>query len=150
MYFLTFLQNLRDVVPLVLKKDLNLKPKNGGPKASSIRVPYDPVCSFDTSREKGCTTSLPDGAASCIIAMTMAFGKKFIILNAHKCGIRSEIAKTFMTLESGDAKSLNAAFKNCKNALHLNDTIDPFQEFASLDEMTNVRSENPANQAGAS
>jgi hypothetical protein len=131
--FLTFLQNLHDTVGVVLKKDLNLEPKEGGPKPS--RFTYHTICLLarylakehmhDFVMEWGTKLHLSDKGFREEVRR---------VLSSHKSGIRGEIAKRLMTLVSADANEVNAAFEKCKNVLYLKDGIRPFEVFADIDE----------------
>lgn len=133
--FLTFLQNLHDIVGLVLKKDLNLAPKAGGPKPP--RFLYQTICLL--------TRYLAREDMADFVAEwgTRLYGRQGVfreeirkILNSPKSRIRAEIAAKFMTLDSGDAESIADAFEKCQKELKLRENVDPFAAFKDLDETT--------------
>lgn len=135
--FLTFLQNLHDVMGLVLKKDLNLAPKAEGPKPT--RFLYQTICLL--------TRYLAREDMGEFVAEwgTKLYGRHGQlreeirkILNSPKSRIRAEIAGNFMTLEHGDSETINAAFEKCQKNLKLRENTDPFAAFAELDENTPV------------
>jgi len=131
--FLTFLQNLHDVMGLVLKKDLNLTPKVSGPKPS--RLIYHTICLLTRYLAKEGMHRFVAECGARLRYRDKAFREEIRkILNSHSSGIRSAIAKTFMTLESGEANEVNSAFDECKSSLRLKDGIDPFKAFSDLDE----------------
>lgn len=135
--FLTFLQNLHNVVGLVLTRDLNLEAKGGGPKPA--RFMYHTICLLtrhlakqrmhDFVSEWGARLNKRDKGFREAIRRT---------LNSNSSGIRAEIAKRFMTLDSGRTNEVNDAFEKCKGSLHLKDGIDPFESFADLDDTVPV------------
>lgn len=135
--FLTFLQNLHDVMDLVLKKDLNLTPKAEGPKPA--RFLYQTICLL--------TRYLAREDMGEFVAEwgTKLYGRHGPlreeirkILNSQKSRIRTEIAGNFMNLEDGKSETINAAFEKCQKNLKLGEGIDPFATFAELDENTSV------------
>jgi len=138
--FLTFLQNLYDTIPIVLKKGLNLQPKvEGGPKPSYFMFHALCLLTRFLAREKSHDFVANWGAK-------LHFRDKDFreairkILNANTSGIRKEIAHRFMALGSTEADGVNAAFEECKRALDLKDQIKPFDVFAKLDEEDNEES----------
>ncbi|MBS0262573.1 MAG: AIPR family protein, partial [Planctomycetes bacterium] len=135
--FLTFLQNLHDVVGIVLKMDLNLVPKGNGPKPS--RLLYHTICLLTRylAREKDYAFVKEWG--------TKLYGRKPSfreatrkLLNSNKSRIRTELSSCFMALESKDAVALKDAFERCQKHLGLKDDRDPFVVFADLDGETPV------------
>jgi hypothetical protein len=140
--FLTFLQNLHDVVGLVLKKDLNLGAKGGGPKPS--RFMYHTICLLTRHLAKQRMHDFVAEWGARLHYRDKGFREEIRrTLNSNSSGIRGEIARRFMTLESGSTNEVNAAFEKCKNALHLKDGIDPFEVFADLDDRVPVVPEEP-------
>jgi hypothetical protein len=141
--FLTFLQNLHDVVGLVLKKDLNLAPKAGGPKPA--RFLYQTICLLTRYLAR-------EDMGEFVAAWgTRLYGRQGVlreeirkILNSPKSRIRAELGAKFMTLEAGDADSINDAFEKCQKELKLRDNIDPFATFRDLDETTQVEEQDDA------
>ena len=121
---LTLLQNLHDVMALVLKKDLNLVPKEGAPKPA--RLMYHAICLLTRYLAK---EDMRDFVA--LWGAQLHYKDKDFreevrrILNSTKSGIRAELSRQFMSLESGSAEQLNEAFDRCKAALKLKDGIDP-------------------------
>ena len=135
--FLTFLQNLHDIVGLVLKKDLNLEAKGGGPKPS--RFVYHAMCLLTRHLAKQRIHDFVAQWGARLHYRDKAFREEIRrTINSNSSGIRGEIARRFMTLESGNTNEVNAAFEKCKNALHLKDNIDPFEMFADLDDRVPV------------
>lgn len=131
--FLTFLQNLHDVIGLVLKKDLNLVPKKGGPKPSYFL--FHTICLLVRYLAKESEHKFVADWGGRLHDRDKRFRQEIRkLLNSHSTGIRKEIANRFMTLESTDTGAISAAFEKCKNALHLNDAVKPFEVFAKLDE----------------
>ena len=129
--FLTFLQNLHDVVGLVLKMDLKLAPKTDGPKPTRFR--YETICLLTRYLAR-------EGNGEFVVEWgTKLYGRKEPfreeirkILNSTKSRIRVEFNAAFMTLERGT--STTEAFEKCQKNLKLGEDIDPFAIFAELDE----------------
>ena len=96
---LTFLQNLHDAMRLVLSKDLQLTPKAGGPKVGKLT--YHAICLFlrYLARERMSEFILTWG-------QQLHYKKKPFreevrkVLNSNKAGLRAEMNKQFMTLQS--------------------------------------------------
>ena len=130
--FLVFLQNLHDVMGLVLRKDLKLAPVAGGPKPA--RLLYHAICLLARylAREKDIEFVSDWGRQ--LHGRDKSFREEIRkIMNSNKSGIRSEISRQFMTLESTKADDVNGAFERCKKVLGLKDGIDPFATFGNLD-----------------
>jgi hypothetical protein len=129
---LVFLQNLNDAIGVILKRDLKLTPKGGGPKPP--RLKYMTICllmrylaqdqSHDIVVEFGKELQGRDRVFREAIAS---------ILRSKKSGIRDELSRQFMTLDSSDASSITDAFTKTERALRLKENIDPFVAFADLD-----------------
>jgi AIPR protein len=130
--FLTFLQNLHEVVPLVLKKDLGLITDGSGPRPS--RLTYFAMCllvrylaknkDYEFVKEYG-------GAIVWPYEWRNAIAK---LMGGHHSGIRGELKNKFQTLEDSRSQSLKGAFKQAESSLSLKGNIDPFDVFAHLDE----------------
>jgi hypothetical protein len=139
--FLTFLQNVHDTIGLILKKNLDLEPRPGGPRPS--RLIYHVMCLLMRylARENmsefvlqwGTRLHYRDGD------FREAIRK---ILNSHKSGIRGELARRFMVLESGDGVSLSEAFSEIESALGLKVNSNAFEAFADLDEILSAQTDN--------
>ncbi len=135
--FLTFLQNLHDVVGLVLKKDLGLEPRPGAPKPS--RCMYHVICLLARHLAKEKMHDFVGQWGSRLYHRDGDFREAIRkLLNSQKSGIRTEVNRHFMTLESGGVKDLNEALARTASALRLKDNIDPFSVFADLDEQVPV------------
>jgi hypothetical protein len=135
--FLTFLQNLHEVMGLILKMDLSLSPKGDGPKPA--RFLYQAICLLTRylAREKDRAFVAEWGTK--LYGRKPAFREEIRrVVNSNKSGIRSGIASTFMTLESKDAEAITAAFERCQKTLRLKDNIDPFAAFSDLDAETPI------------
>ena len=133
--FLTFLQNLHDVVGLVLKKDLNLAPKADGPKPT--RFLYETICLLARYLAREDMGEFVAEWGTKLYGRHGQFREAIrAILNSSKSRIRVEIARNFMVLESGSSESITEAFEKCQKTLSLSENIDPFAAFAELDENT--------------
>jgi hypothetical protein len=130
--FLVFLQNLDDVLGVILKKDLNLNPKGAGPRP--VRLKYYTLCLCVRYMAKnGMSKSIK------IFGDTLQ-GKKHAfrdeigrILRSRSSGIRDELSKRFMSLDSSDAATLNDAWEQCQNTLQLRKNIDAFEAFSAVE-----------------
>jgi len=141
--FLTFLQNLHDIVGIVLKKDLNLAPKAGGPKPSRFLYQTISLLTRYLAREDMGDFVVEWGTR--LQGRNSAFREEIRkILNSQRSRIRSEISANFMTLESGDTESINDAFEKCQRELKLRENIDPFSAFCDLDEKAPILEEDAA------
>ena len=134
--FLTFLQNLHDIVGLILKMDLNLAPQEKGPRPS--RLLYQTICLL--------TRHLAvQGDEEFVLRWgTKLWGRDKALreeirkmLNSHQSGIRSQLAKHFMKLNSTKSDDLSFAFDECQKELDLGDKVDPFGAFMELDARAN-------------
>ncbi len=131
--FLTFLHNLHGIIGLVLKKDLSLEPREGGPKASYFV--FHAICLLVRYLAREGMHDFVVHWGSQVYGRDKDFREAIRgILNAYKSGIRREIQNGLLSLESTDTGKMNTAFERCKKALKLTDGIDPFQEFARLDQ----------------
>jgi hypothetical protein len=133
--FMVFLQNLHDVLPLVLKKDLSLEPSPGAPLPH--RLTYYAMCllcrflakekRLDAVREYGIELwgrhkTFRDQVASwCSNHQTQS-------------RIKSALSERFMKLSDSKAKSLQHAFAQSEASLRLGSQVDPFDTFAELDD----------------
>jgi hypothetical protein len=133
--FLTFLQNVHDTMGLILKKDLNLEPKAGGPVAAWFK--YHVVCLFVRHLAKSGMADFVTDWGDRLYRRHGKFpefrGEVGRLLRSSDPGIRIHIARQFMRLESTNAEEVNPAFEKCKTALRLKDNINPFDVFAEID-----------------
>lgn len=130
--FLVFLQNLSDVASVILKKDLNLTQRGGGPKPSRLR--YYTICLLTRylARERQHDLVLEYGKS--LVGRDRGFREEIAgILKSRKSGIREELNRQFIRLEAADGSSMANAFAAAQRALRLKDNIDPFDVFADLD-----------------
>jgi len=131
--FLTFLQNLHDNLGLVLKKDLNLTPRNDGPKPSRL-VNYV-LCLLVRHLARTGQHEFILQRGDEIYGRDWQLREDIArVLRSPRSGIRSEVAKRFMYLESSKAAELKAAFDQVQRTLRLREDIDPFDIFSRLDE----------------
>lgn len=130
--FLTFLQNLHDVVGLVLKMDLNLAPKSDGPKPT--RFLYETICLLTRYLAREGMGEFVAEWGTQLVGRNKQFREEIRkILNSAKSRIRVEFNAAFMTLERGASKTIAGAFEKCQKDLQLREDIDPFAIFAGLD-----------------
>ena len=138
--FLTFLQNVHDVVGLILKKDLNLAQKNAGPKPA--RLGYHTICLMVRHLAKEWMRDFVAKWGGQLHYKDAVWREEVRrVLNSQRSGIRLELAREFMSLESNKANDVTAAFERCKKNLRLGDNIDPFEVFGGLDEVVPVSPE---------
>lgn len=129
--FLTFLQNLHDVVGLVLKMDLNLAPKADGPKPA--RFLPETICLLTRYLAREGMDEFVTEWGTQLVGRDKRFREEIRkILNSQKSRIRVEFNAAFMTLERG--ASTTEAFERCQKNLKLGEDFDPFAIFAELDE----------------
>jgi hypothetical protein len=130
--FLVFLQNLDDVLGVILKRDLNLNPKGAGPKPA--RLKYYALCLCVRYMAKsGLQESIREFGGA-LQGRKLAFRETITrILRSRASGIRDELSKQFMRLESGNAATMNDAWEECQNALQLRKNIDVFDAFAGVE-----------------
>jgi hypothetical protein len=130
--YLTFLQNLHEVVGLVLKMDLKLVQNGTGPKPS--RLVYQTICLLTRYLAKEDRGDFVAEWGDKLYGRKTDFREEVRkLINSSKSGIRSQLAASFMTLESKDAESISDAFERCQKTLKLKENIDPFAVFADLD-----------------
>jgi hypothetical protein len=139
--FLLFLQNLHDVLPLVLKKDLNLEPLEGGPKPAGLS--FYVMCLL-------CRYLAKEGERDFVVE----YGRKLWgrdrtfrkavekHLSNYRSKIKSALDEKFMTLEDRSIESLKAAFGRAEAVLRLGAQIDSFEAFKDLDERTDDSTED--------
>lgn len=128
--FLTFLQNLHDVVGVILKKDLNLVPVGGGPSPSYLK--YRTMCLVVRYLAKQNDRDFIENYGVQLGGDSQNFRddvRKLI----KRSGIRKELGDRFMTLDSREARLLDEAFERAQNVLRLRVNIDPFESFRELD-----------------
>ncbi len=131
--FLTFLQNLHDVLGLVLKKDLNLDPSPGAPRPA--RCTYHVICLLTRYLAREEMSEFVVDWGTRLHHKEPEFREAVRrVLNSNKSRIRLEVSRHFMDLDSARANHMNAAFTRCAAALKLKDNIDPFVAFATLDD----------------
>lgn len=119
---LVFLDNVSRLLPLVLKKDLNLERESHGPSpartswyALSLLMQYL-ACNPDVGRrlvETYGTSLVPYGAKDLRDDLQLQLGN-------YKSKIKMALAKHFMTLDDSKETSLKAAYEASMRTLHLN------------------------------
>jgi hypothetical protein len=131
--FLIFLQNLHDILPLVLKRDLHLEPGERAPKPGRLGF-YTMclLCRYLAREDKrdflveygrklwGRNKTFRDEVASYI--------------GNRRSRIKSALDEKFMTLSDGSTEALKTAFGRAEAVLHLGAQIDPFEAFKNLDD----------------
>jgi len=125
--FLTFLQNLHDIIGLVLKKDLNLESENG-PKPS--RLKYYSMCLVARYLAKANKREFVIDYGRALWGRDWEFRQSLGKL-MRSSGIRRQLAQKFIKLETTDADSLHDAFEQAERALRLRN-VEPFEIFKRL------------------
>jgi AIPR protein len=130
--FLTFLQNITNVLTLVLKKDLDLdwnasqvKPNRISRHVLCLLVRYlakkrrnDVIIEFGQrlwARDKQWRDEVKQH------------------LDNYHSGIKREVEDKFMPIENPNSEKINSAFRRMESSLRLSDQIDVFAVFGSLD-----------------
>lgn len=135
--YLTFLQNVHDVIGLVLKKDLHLAPKSGGPKPA--RFIFQTICLLTRYLAREDMGDFVAEWGTRLYGRGGAFREEIRkILNSPKSRIRAELSANFMTLEKADTEQMTHAFERCQKELKLRDNIDPFAAFKDIDNTTPI------------
>ncbi len=131
--FLTFVQNLHDVIPLVLKKDLDLQQQwNEGPKPS--RLTYHTMCLLVRYLANQGKQEFVREFGGTLWGHQRAFRDEVArLLNNYNSGIKGALQEKFLSLDNTKSESLKAAFKRAETTLGLKDTIDVFEAFGRVD-----------------
>lgn len=130
---LVFLQNLYDVLPLVLKKDLSLAPADGAPKPA--RLTFYAMCLL-------CRYLAKEGRHDFVVEFGRALWGRNKTWRAqvasmcgnHKSHIKAALAERFMVLSDTSTESLKTAFSRAETTLKLGSGIEPFEAFRDLDD----------------
>jgi hypothetical protein len=131
--FLIFLQNLHDVLPLVLKKDLNLEPAEGAPGPG--RLGFYAMCLLCRYLARENDRRLVAEYGQALWGKTKTFRDVVAsYLGNHRSHIKNALSEKFMTLSDGSTESLKTAFGRAEAILHLGAQIDPFEAFKDLDD----------------
>jgi hypothetical protein len=131
--FLVFLQNLHDILPIVLKRDLNLEPGEGAPKPG--RLTFFTMCLLSRylARENKGNFVLEYGRT--LWGRNRTFRDEIAsYLGNRRSQIKSAVEEKFMTLSDGSAESLKTALGRSEALLRLGGQIDPFEAFKDLDD----------------
>ena len=129
--FLVFLQNLDDILGVILKRDLNLNPKGGGPRPA--RLKYYALCLCVRYLAKGGLQDTVREFGGSLQGRKLAFRAAIArILRSKTSGIRDDLSKRFMSLDSSDATTIKDAWERCQNALHLKKNIDVYEAFSAV------------------
>lgn len=132
---LTFLQNLHDVIPLVLKKDLKLQQYGNGPKPGSLG--YYSLCLLIRylAKKNDCRFIREFGSRTW--SRKTQFRKQVKrLLGNREAKIRNALKEKFLPLDDSETESLNDAFTRAEASLRLKSEIDPYEIFKNLDNMT--------------
>jgi hypothetical protein len=130
--FLTFLQNLHDVLPLVLKRDLGLSQDGPGPRPSQLGfyVMCLLVRHFAKHRQSDVVTEYGEK----LWGRDKSFRDEIrLCVSNHRSWIKGAIAEKFLGLPDRRSESLKAAFGRAEASLRLGGDIDVFGAFEELD-----------------
>ncbi len=130
--FLTFLQNLHEVTPLVLKKDLGLKQTGSGPKPGSLI--YFSMCLLARylAKKKDNETVREFGGMTWGRKDQWRESVKPLLSNRHS-RVKDALKTYFLSLQDSETDSLNEAFARSEAHLRLKSDIDPFVAFRNID-----------------
>ncbi|MBP7677682.1 MAG: AIPR family protein [Thermoanaerobaculia bacterium] len=132
--FLTFLQNLHDVLPLVLKKDVNLvKAESGAPSPSRLAFDAMALLVMYLAKSKKSDFVSRNGEER-IPKGDSAFRDEVRKELVYHSGIKKALKEHFMTLGDAKTESLRSGFVAAQKQLGLAKVLDPFEAFADLDE----------------
>ena len=130
---LTFLQNLMNIVPLVLKRDAGLDWSASRVKAN--RVSRHVLCLLMRYLAKNRRKDVLVEFGQQLWAKSMEWGEEVAKhLDNYHSGIKAQIKDKFMSIEEANAENINSAFRRIAAALHLGDQIDIFETFKSIDD----------------
>lgn len=130
--FLTFLQNLHDIIPLVLKKDLDLQKEGTGPKPGALG--YYALCLLVRYLAKHNERDIPREFGSVLWGRSDQFRSKVVqLLDNYHSGIKGVLKEKFLVLEDSSGESLKDAFARAEASLHLKNNIDVFEVFKNID-----------------
>jgi hypothetical protein len=129
--FLTFLQNVHNVLSLVLKKDLGLTRSGNGLRPS--RLTYYVMCLLmrHLAKERKRSLVIEHGTAISRGSLRSEIAK---VLDNYHSGIKRALQEKFLEIDDTRSESLKDAFRRAEVSLRLKANIDPFEEFADLDE----------------
>jgi hypothetical protein len=130
--FLTFLQNLYDVVPVVLKRNLNLQQVQGGPRPG--RLTFYATCLLVRYLAKNDERGFVKEYGRALWGRNEAFRKELVTyFSHHRSGIKAVLQDKFMALTDASQELLRDAFSRAETALRLGNNIEVFGAFANLD-----------------
>ena len=129
---LTFLQNLYRVLPLVLKRDLGLKPAGKGP--NPVRLRFHALCLVTRALARNNDIAAIQQYGAQPVDRDPAL-REFLgkLMKSPKTAIRSTFLKTFMQLEASDQSSITEAFNESIKATGLKASFDAFTTFATVE-----------------
>jgi hypothetical protein len=132
--FLTFLQNLHDLLPLVLKKDLNLEQQGNGPRPGSLG--YYVMCLLVRylAKQKKYDVVRDFGGRLWGRQEQFRSSVKSLLDNYHS-RIKGVLKEKFLVLEDSRADSLRGVFMRAEASLRLRNDIDVFETFKDLDDL---------------
>jgi hypothetical protein len=133
--FLTFLQNLHDVIFVILKNDLRLSQRGDGPKPSALG--YYTMCLLARYIAKKRMDEDVIEFGSQLWGRHWQFRDKITELLSNKhSGIKTVLRKVFLPLPDATTDSLNGAFSRAESRLRLKN-VDVFDTFKNLDRLSN-------------
>jgi hypothetical protein len=132
---LTFLQNLHDVLPLVLKRDLGLSQDGAGPRPSQLG--FYVMCLLMRYLAKSKRSDVIVEYGRKLWGRDRAFREEIrLSVGNHRSGIKGMLAEKFLPLPDRRHESLKTAFGRAESSLRLGSDIDVFEAFSNLDDET--------------
>ncbi|KAA0252893.1 MAG: hypothetical protein EDX89_16515 [Acidobacteria bacterium] len=138
--FLTFLQNVHDMLGVVLKKDLPLAREDSRKAPAPARILYHALALLVRYLAKhGRAEFVLEFGSSRLGKKEGGFREELRKEMDRRSWIRMALKEHFMTLEDTKAESLRAAYVAAQKALGLQKEIDPFEVFGDLDDRRDER-----------
>lgn len=129
--FLTFLQNLHDVMGVVLKKDLDLSQDNNhGPRPS--RFKYQTICLLVRYLAKDRMADFVSKWGDALYGNKWEFREEVAKKLRYGAGIRTFLAQRFMKITENSSKAIQEEFDQAERELRLSKNIDPFDAFRDV------------------
>lgn len=138
--FLTFMQNVKDVLTLVLKNDLGLDWKKSYVKSARI-TPHVFCLLMRYLAKKGLSDPVVE------------FGQRLWAKNGdwrtevakhldnYHSGLKDAIKDKFMAIDEPNTENITAAFHRIESSLRLTDQVDVFSYFGSIDAIVDSKQE---------
>ena len=120
------------MLEVVLKKDLGLEAEGEGPRPAKLK--YYAMCLLMRYITKTQEDEIVLEYGDAIYGKDPAFRQEVAKrLDNYHSGIKGVLKENFMSLEDARDESLRTAFRKVEYAVHLKNTLDPFETFKELD-----------------